>query len=108
MFLTATFFSAFVIGFSFLIYKYYNKALNIKYKDVFAGVLLGIFNWLSTLYFMKGLFVLPISLFVPVFNAALVLIAAVFGYFFFGEKLTFLNRFGIAMALIAIAVVALS
>ena len=108
LFLTATFFSAFVIGFAFLIYKYYNKTLNIKYKDVFAGVLLGIFNWLSTLYFMKGLFVLPISLFVPVFNAALVLIAAVFGYFFFGEKLTLLNRFGIAMALIAIAVVALS
>jgi len=108
LFLTATFFAAFVIGFVILLYKYYDKTLNIKYKDVFAGVLLGILNWFSTLFFIKGLFVLPISFFVPVFNAALVFIAAVTGYFFFGEKLSVMNRVGIALALLAIAVIALS
>ncbi|MFZ4548760.1 MAG: hypothetical protein ACOYN4_15035 [Bacteroidales bacterium] len=107
-FLTATFFAAFVIGFVILVYKYYDKTLNIKYKDVVSGILLGILNWFSTLFFIKGLFVLPISFFVPVFNAALVFIAAVSGYFFFGEKLSVLNRVGIALALIAIAVIALS
>ncbi len=108
LFLTATFFAAFVIGFVILIYKIYDKTLEIKYKDIFAGVLLGILNWFSTLFFIKGLFVLPISFFVPIFNAALVFIAAVTGYFFFGEKLSVLNRVGIALALIAIAVIALS
>lgn len=108
LFLTATFFAAFVIGLVILVYKYYDKTLNIKYKDVVAGILLGLLNWFSTLFFIKGLFVLPISFFVPVFNAALVFIAALTSYFFFGEKLSVLNRVGIALALIAIAVIALS
>jgi len=89
----------------------YQKLLNflkITWKDLLAGILLGIFNWYSTYFFIKGLYVLPISVFVPVFNAALVLIAAVSGYFFFGEKLSVLNRLGIGLAVLAIAAIAFS
>jgi multidrug transporter EmrE-like cation transporter len=37
-----------------------------------------------------------------------VFIAAVAGYFFFKEKLTVTNRFGIVLAVLAIALIALS
>jgi drug/metabolite transporter (DMT)-like permease len=107
-FLTVTFFTAFVIGFLLMIVQLYRKSLKITWKDIAAGVLLSVFNWYSTYFFIKGLFVLPISLFIPVFNAAMVFIAAVAGFFLFGEKLSAVNRIGIVLAVLAIAVIAFS
>jgi len=107
-FLTVTFFTAFVMGFGFLLYQAFRHSLKISWKDILAGVLLSIFNWFSTYFFIKGLYVLPISVFVPVFNAALVFIAAVSGYFFFEEKLSVVNRIGIILAVIAIVAISFS
>jgi len=107
-FLTVTFFTAFTIGLGILLYQTFRKRLKITWKDILAGILLSIFNWYSTYFFIKGLFILPISLFVPVFNAALVFIAAVSGFFFFGEKLSVVNRIGILLAVLAIAAIAFS
>ena len=107
-FLTVTFFTAFVIACMIIIFQVRRKTITIGWKDIAAGILLGAFNWFSTYYFIKGLFILPISLFVPVFNAALVFIAAVAGYFFFNEKLSLVNRIGIVLALLAIGVIAFS
>ena len=107
-FLTVTFFTAFTIGLGILLYQTFRKRLKITWKDILAGILLSIFNWYSTYFFIKGLFILPISLFVPVFNAALVFIAAVSGFFFFGEKLSVVNRIGIVLAVLAIAAIAFS
>jgi len=107
-YLTVTFFTAFLIGVVILLYQVYRNSSKITWKDILAGVLLSIFNWYSTYFFIKGLYILPISLFVPVFNAALVLIAALAGYFFFNEKLSVVNRIGIALAVLAIAVIAFS
>lgn len=107
-FLTVTFFTAFVIGLGVLLFQALRNRLKITWNDIFAGILLSIFNWYSTYFFIKGLFVLPISLFIPVFNAALVFIAAVSGYFFLGEKLSMLNRIGIVLAVLAIAAIAFS
>jgi len=107
-FLTITFFTAFIIGFVLVLSQFRRKALKITWKDICAGILLSIFNWYSTYFFIKGLYILPISLFVPVFNAALVMIAAMAGYFFFNEKLSVVNRIGIALAVLAIAAIAFS
>lgn len=107
-FLTITFLSAFIIGLLFLMYRVFRKSVVISWKDTFAGIILAVFNWYSTYFFIKGLYILPISIFIPVFNSALVLIAAVSGFFFFGEKLTVLNRIGIVLAVLAIAVIAFS
>jgi len=107
-YLTVTFFTAFVIGFIFLIYKLNRSSLKISLRDIAAGIFLGIVNWYSTYFFIKGLYILPISLFIPVFNAALVFIAVVSGYFFFNEKLSAINRIGILLALVAIVAIAFS
>lgn len=105
-FLTATFFTAFVIGFIFLLYQVMRYSLKITWKDILAGLFLSVINWYSTYFFIKGLYILPISVFVPVFNASLVLIAAISGYFFFGEKLSVVNRIGIVLAVLAIVAIA--
>jgi drug/metabolite transporter (DMT)-like permease len=107
-FLTITFFTAFTIGLGVLLFQTFLKTFKITGKDILAGIVLSIINWYSTYFFIKGLFIMPISLFVPVFNAALVFIAALSGYFFFCEKLTVLNRIGILLAVLAIAAIALS
>ena len=107
-FLTVTFFTAFVLGLCLVFYRLFQNSLKISWKDIGTGLLLSFFNWYSTYFFIKGLGVLPISLFVPVFNAAIVFIAAVAGYFFFKEKLSVTNRFGIVLAVLAIALIALS
>ncbi len=107
-FLTVTFFTAFIIGIGLVLFKGLRNSLKMTWKDIFAGILLGIFNWYSTYFFIKGLYILPISVFVPVFNAALVFIAAVAGYYFFSEKLSVVNRIGIVLAVLAIAAIAFS
>jgi drug/metabolite transporter (DMT)-like permease len=107
-FLTVTFFTAFIIGFSILAYKVSRNALKISWLDIAAGIFLGVVNWYSTYFFIKGLYILPISLFIPIFNAALVFIAVVSGYFFFNEKLSVINRIGILLALLAIGAIAFS
>lgn len=107
-YLTVTFFISFMIGFLLLLFQFCKKALKISWKDIIAGLLLGIMNWFSTYFFIKGLFMIPISLFVPVFNSALVFIAGIAGFFFFGEKLSVINRIGILLAVIAIAAFAFS
>ena len=91
-----------------VLYQMIRKSLKIKLKDILAGVLLSIVNWYSTYFFIKGLYVIPISLFIPVFNAALVFVAAVSGFFFFGEKLTVVNRIGIILIVLAITAIAFS
>ncbi len=105
-FLTVTFFTAFLIGFGIVVFQILRNSLRITWKDILAGVLLSIVNWYSTYFFIKGLYVMPISVFIPVFNAALVFIAAVSGYFFFNEKLSVVNRIGIVLAVLAIAAIA--
>jgi drug/metabolite transporter (DMT)-like permease len=107
-FLTVTFFTAFIIGFAIIVFQVFRHSQRIRLKDILAGVLLSIFNWYSTYFFIKGLYILPISVFIPVFNAALVFIAAVSGYFFFSEKLSVVNRVGILLAVLAIAAIAFS
>ena len=107
-FLTVTFFTAFIIGFAVVVFQVSRNSLKTKLKDILAGVVLSIFNWYSTYFFIKGLYILPISVFIPVFNAALVFIAAVSGYFFFNEKLSVINRIGILLAVLAIAAIAFS
>jgi drug/metabolite transporter (DMT)-like permease len=107
-FLTVTFLTAFSIGLILLIYQVLRHSVQVTLRDIAAGIVLGIFNWYSTFFFIKGLFVLPISIFIPVFNASLVFIAAVAGSMFFNEKLSLVNRVGIILALISIAVVAFS
>lgn len=75
-------------------------------RSLLAGVLLGVLNWYSTYFFLIGLRYFEVSLFIPVFNISVVLIAAMAGLFFFGQRLKPVNWAGIALALLAIILMA--
>jgi len=105
-FLITAFFVSMVIGVVIMLVLLIGKKEKLHYKNVVAGIMLGIFNWFSTYFFLVGLSYFDVSVFVPVFNASIVCIAALTGYFFFREKLSKTNIIGIILAIIAIILIA--
>jgi drug/metabolite transporter (DMT)-like permease len=105
-FLITAFFISMIIGVIVLIVLFITKKEKLHYKNIFAGVILGVINWYATYFFLVGLEFYDVSVFVPVFSASIVCIAALIGYFFFHEKLSKINIIGIALAIIAIILIA--
>jgi len=105
-YLTIVFSVSFVLGFVFLLVKTITGKIHFGIRHIIAGIILGICNWFSTLFFLKGLGSMDVSVFIPVFNAGLVSLAALTGVFAFKEKLTTVNIIGIAVSLIAITMIA--
>lgn len=77
-------------------------------RNIVAGAILGILNYLSTYYFFKSLDLYPNSVFFPVFNAGIVSLSALTGFLVFREKLRTINWIGIMAAIAAIIIIALS
>ncbi|MEI8203685.1 MAG: EamA family transporter [Bacteroidota bacterium] len=108
MFLVVTFSVALLIGFAaFLVIKSKNHQ-KIHLKNIIGGTILGLFNWVSTLFFIKGLNSMEVSIFIPVFNASIVTNAAIIGFLFFNEKLRKINWAGIMLAIFSIILIAIS
>ena len=105
-FLITAFFISLVIGFLILMALVLRKKEKLQFKNIIAGIILGIFNWFATYLFLVGLSYFDVSVFVPVFSASIVSIAALTGYFFFREKLSKTNIIGIVLAIIAIILIA--
>jgi drug/metabolite transporter (DMT)-like permease len=105
-------FLAYAFGFSFIcgllvmIYRTVRKNEKIQIKNIIVGVWLGICNWISTLYFLKGLGTMDVSVFIPIFNAGLVSLAALIGLLVFREELSRTNIIGIGISVIAITFIA--
>lgn len=101
-FLATAFLAALVLGFLVLAVKWRSGAEKFHIKNVAAGIVLGLFNWYSTLYFLEGINIFEVSVFIPAFNIGVVVLASLFGFWFFKEKLSATNYMGIFMAIIAI------
>jgi len=80
--------------------------VRITYRDLLAGVLMGLLNWWSTVFLMKALSQYDSLVFFPIFNASIVTIAALNGVLFFKERLRWINWLGIGLAVIAIILIA--
>ena len=96
----------FTIGIPVLIYRAIRLKQKITLKSALAGVFLGLINWYSIFYLLKGLEVMEISVFIPLLNISVVSLSAVIGYFIFNEKLTLKNWLGILTAIAAIILIA--
>jgi multidrug transporter EmrE-like cation transporter len=105
-FLTSAFSISFFFGIIILGIRILLKKETLHYKNILAGILLGILNWFSTLFFLKGLGQMDVSVFIPVFNAGLVSAAALVGLFIFKEPLSKINVLGILFSIIAITLIA--
>ena len=106
LFLSTAFFFALIFGLLVLGFKI--KKQKFAVKNIIAGFILGLLNWWSTLYFLKGLDVFEVSVFIPIYNVSVVALSAMIGFFLFKEKLRFINWLGILMAIGAITMISLS
>jgi hypothetical protein len=99
------FLSAAVIGGLVLLFK----GERITLRSITAGIALGIINYFTVFAFLKALGQLNNNgAFVfPIFNTGIVVLSALIGLVVFHEKLSTLNKLGIAVAVVAIALVML-
>lgn len=106
LFLASAFFVALIIGFVVSLFLNQKFIFNFRVKNIVAGSLLGIFNWYSTFYFLKGMDTIPVSVIVPVYNVSVVALSAIIGFLFFKEKITRENWIGVLLAVAAIIMIA--
>ena len=106
LFVSCIFFFSLVIGVIWLVVNYLVLKQKLHYKNIIAGILLGILNFLSTYYFFKGVETVESAVFFPVMNTGVVSLSALTGYFVFKEKLNRINWFGIVIALGTIVFIA--
>jgi drug/metabolite transporter (DMT)-like permease len=106
VFLATAFGVALIIGLTIMLIRWKSTIKTFAPKNFFAGIILGLLNWYSTLFFLKGLDLFQVSFFVPVFNVGVVALSALTGYFIFNEKLNKINWFGIVLAIVAILLIA--
>ena len=106
MFLATAFSTSLLLGLLIIIGRTFIKKRKIEIKNIIAGVILGLLNWGSTLYFLKGLSKFDVSVFIPIFNVSIVTLSALIGLFMFKEKLRTINWVGILLAITAIITIA--
>ena len=108
LFLSTAFLFSFIIGVIVLFVDLRKNNRMLKIKNIAAGIILGLLNYASSYFFVKGLSHFQSSVFFPVFNVSILCIAALVGYFIFREKLSKTNWLGILLALAAILIIALA
>jgi drug/metabolite transporter (DMT)-like permease len=113
LFTITTFTSAFCCGllvFLYLLLKGKTKPAEFfGSKNIFAGICLGIPNYFSIYFIFRALdtqILNSVQLF-PVLNLSNVVLAALIGRFFFGEKLSRQNMAGILLAVLSILLISL-
>jgi len=98
LFLSTAFLFSFIIGLFILLVSVFYYKVNIRVKNILAGIILGLLNWGSTLYFLKSLRLFENMIVFPVFNVSVVGLTTLFGYFMFKERLSKINWIGIILA----------
>ncbi len=109
LFLGTIFFLALVIG---LIVIFSGLATRVPksltLKNIIAGLILGYFNYSSTMYFLRSIAVFESSVFFPIFNVSIVSMGALIGWLVFRENLNLKNWLGILLAIVTILLIAFS
>jgi len=105
VFLSTAFLFSFLIGLIILAVSSILKKKRIQLKNILAGLILGLLNWGSTYFFLKGLGIFESTFFFPVFNVSIVVLSALTGYFVFKEKLSGVNWAGVFIAAVSIILI---
>ncbi len=106
LFVSCIFFFSMLVGVLWLTVNYIVLKQKILLRNIVAGILLGVFNFLSTYYFFKGVAEVESAVFFPVLNTGIVGLSTILGYFVFKEKLNLINWIGILFALGTIVFIA--
>ncbi|RYD57065.1 MAG: DMT family transporter [Sphingobacteriales bacterium] len=102
------FLSAFIIGFILLVVLKLMGRPEFAFRNIVAGVILGVPNYFSIYFFIKFLHsgFLDSSAAIPVNNIGIVLLSTVVAILFFKEKETPQRIFGLVLSIIAILLIA--
>lgn len=107
-FLFGLFFSAFMFT---ILFSWIEPATNkdrskFSYDTVVVGMMLGLFNYLTSKMVLVNVDLMGGSVVFPVHNASVVMLTSFIGFFFFKEKFSNMQWTGIALAVISVALIA--
>jgi drug/metabolite transporter (DMT)-like permease len=105
VFLSTAFLFSFIAGLLIFAGSSIIKNRNIQIKNILAGVTLGLINWFSTYFFLKGMGIYQSTFYFPVINVSIVMLSAMTGYFIFKEKLSMINWAGVIIAAVSIILI---
>jgi drug/metabolite transporter (DMT)-like permease len=110
LFLAGCFAVAGCIGVTTVLFRYLFKKEKVNMRNVIAGVVLGVPNYISIHCMMKALNakVLESSVLYPINNMGIVLLSSAGAILLFKEKLSWKNRIGILISILAITLIAFS
>ena len=106
MFIPSIFFTAAIIGTTLALFRYFKHPdQGIRWTEFIAGMILGLINYASLYFILRAMDtkLLPPSIFFPVYNLGIVIAGVLLGAFVFAEDLSTRKRYGIALGLMAVA-----
>ena len=97
-------------AFLILVIKTLKKRESFGYKNIIAGIILGVPNYYSIIFLIKALQNknFESSTLFTINNVAIVVVSTLVGLFFFKEKFSIKNKIGVAMAVLAIILVTIA
>ena len=97
-------------AFLILVIKTLKKRESFGYKNIIAGIILGVPNYYSIIFLIKALQNenFESSTLFTINNVAIVVVSTLVGLFFFKEKFSVKNKIGVAMAVLAILLVTIA
>ena len=97
-------------AFFILVIKTIKKRESFGYKNIIAGIILGVPNYYSIIFLIKALQNknFESSTLFTINNVAIVVVSTLVGLFFFKEKFSVKNKIGVAMAVLAIILVTIA
>ncbi len=105
LYLTVLFAFALIFGLMISIFRPKKNRKKINKQTIIGGFVLGIFNYVATLVFIRGLNEMNVSIFLPILNVSIVSLSAILGLIIFKEELKLKKIIGILIAIIAILLI---
>ncbi len=99
-----------VFAFFILVIKTIKKRASFGYKNIIAGIILGVPNYYSIIFLIKALQNknFESSTLFTINNVAIVVVSTLIGLFFFKEKFSIKNKVGVAIAILGIILVTIA
>ena len=99
-----------VYAFLILVIKTIKKRESFGYKNIIAGIILGVPNYYSIIFLIRALQNknFESSTLFTINNVAIVVVSTLVGLFFFKEKFSIKNKIGVAMAILGIILVTIA
>ncbi len=109
LFSAIVFLAAAIIGFIFIIIQIIRGSFNFEFKNIIAGICLGVPNYFSIYFLVKTLRsdILESSGIFAINNVSIVALSTFAGIFIFKEKLIRKNWVGIALAILSIILISI-